>query len=86
MQEDKAGTICQKLAREAVFGKEIMSRCTPAGSKELPALPKAELFTLKTIYQQIPMYWRKPEEFENVWKTKCWVAIEQACRHFRRNK
>ena len=41
---EKAGTVCQKLAREAIFGSDIMRRCTPAGSKDLPALPKAELY------------------------------------------
>jgi len=87
LPEEKAGTVCQILAREAVFGKEIMSRCTPGGSKDLPALPKVELYALKTtLFQQLPLYWRKPEEFEVIWKSKCWVAIEQACHRLRRNK
>lgn len=31
--EEKAATLCQKLAKEAVFGTDVMRRCTPAGSK-----------------------------------------------------
>ena len=44
---EKANTLSQKLAKEAIFGVEIMKRCTPGGTKELPALPKEEMFTLK---------------------------------------
>ena len=84
---ERAGTVCQKLAREAIFGSEIMRRCTPAGSKDLPALPKAELYQLKTImFQQLPSFWRKPDAFEKLWKDKCWKAIEQACKRQRTGK
>ena len=77
-KKEKAGTIAQKQAKECIFGE---GRCTPAGSKELPALPTAELYKLKTIiFQQLPHYWRNPQDFEVVWKEKCWVAIDQACR------
>ena len=84
---EKAGTVFQKLAREAIFGSDITQRCTPAGSKELPALPKAELYQLKTImFQQLPSFWHKPDAFEKVWKDKCWTAIEQACKRLRLGK
>ena len=84
--EEKAGTLCQKLAKEAMFGPDVMRRCTPAGPKELPALPKTELFALKTVmFRQLPQFWHRPNEFEKkIWKEKCWVAIEQACKRLRR--
>ena len=48
-----------------------MSRCTPAGSKDLPALPRAELYTLKSIiFEQLPHNWKKPEESEKIWKSE----------------
>jgi hypothetical protein len=34
------------------------------GSKELLALPKAEMYQLKQVmFQQLPKYWCKPEAF-----------------------
>ena len=35
--KERAGTVCQVLAKEAIFGKEVMARCTPG--KDLPGLP-----------------------------------------------
>ena len=82
--EEKVGTVAQTLAKQAIFGTAVMKQCTPAGSKDLPALPKAELFQLKVVvFRQLPKYWRKPDDFEIVWKERCWVAIEQACRRLR---
>ena len=37
------------LARKSLFGEDIMKQCTPGGSKDLPALPLAELLELKSI-------------------------------------
>ena len=85
IEEEKAGTITQMLARESIFGEDVMKRCTPSGSKGFPALPKTELFQLKTIiFRHLPKYLRTPEDFETLWKSKCSVAIEQACRRLRR--
>ena len=82
---EKASTLTQKLAKEAIFGIEVMKQCTPGGSRELPALPKKEIFTLKkTIYKQLPQLWHSPIAFEKLWKSKCWPAVEQACRRLRR--
>ena len=81
--ESAAGTLCQKLAKEAIFGKELMRRCTPNGTRDFPALPREELYTLKTImFNQFPRFQRCPGAFESVWK-KCVVAIEQACKRLR---
>ena len=81
--ESLAGTLCQKLAKEAIFGKDVMKKCTPAGSREYPALPQAELYELKKImYSQFPRFNSCPGAFESVWK-KCMVAVEQACKRLR---
>ena len=61
-----------------------MRRCTPAGSKDLSALPRSELFELKTIIFRNLSGRKSAAEFELLWKNKCWVAIEQACRRLRR--
>ena len=38
INENKAGTLINKVALEATFGKDVMRRCTPLGSRDLPAL------------------------------------------------
>ena len=38
-----------KLGKEAVFGVEVMRRCTPGETRELPALPHAELYEMKRV-------------------------------------
>lgn len=45
--EGKAGTLACKIAREALFGVEVMKKCTLIGSRELPGLPVKELAQLK---------------------------------------
>ena len=81
--ESSAGTLCQKLAKEAFFGKDIMKKCTPNGTREFPALPRAEMYGLKLLmFQQFPRFQNCPGAFEVVWK-KCMVAIEQACKRLR---
>ena len=48
--EEKASTLTQKLARETFFRGDVMKRCTPGGTKDFPALPKEEMFSLKKKY------------------------------------
>ena len=74
----KATTLAVKLARKAVFGDSVMSRCTPYGARDFPGLPTTELAELKeTIRNLFPVYWNKPQEFEVLW-TKCVDAIGRA--------
>ena len=40
-------TVAQQLARFAVFGEDIMKKCTPLGSHTLRALPQAGLWRIK---------------------------------------
>ena len=48
--ESKAGTLACKLAKEAIFGSDVMCQCTPLGNTDLPALPEAELKQLKKSF------------------------------------
>ena len=81
--ESCAGKLCQKLAREAIFGEDVMKQCTPYGTREYPGLPHAELYELKMImFNQFPRFHRCPSLFEAVWK-KCIGSVEQACRRSR---
>ena len=82
----KAGALACKIAREAIFGKDVMKKCTPLGNRELPGLPSEELFQLKKhILHEFPQYWRNPVEFEAIWK-KCLEAVQQACKRMRQEK
>ena len=81
--ESSAGTLCQKLAKEAFFGKEIMKKCTPGGNRQYPALPQEEFFELKKVmFRQFPRFHTCPGTFEPLWK-KCVTFIEQACKRLR---
>ena len=77
------GTLAIKLAREAVFGEEVLAKCTVYGDRELPGLPVEELQQLKqTLLAQYPDYWRSQHEFEPLWKTST-DAIGQLCKRLR---
>lgn len=83
--KDKPSTIAQKLAKDAIFGRTVMCKCTPSGTKDMPALPKAEMQQLKDIvFQAFPRFWHSPDTYEKEWKKRCWPAIEQACGRLRR--
>ena len=80
------GTAAQNIVRYAVFGEDLMKKCTPQGSRKLKALPQEGLWRIKVaIFKQYPQYWRDPTLFEETWK-KCHTAIEQACGRLRRQK
>ena len=60
--ENMAPTIAQMLAKKAIFGQEIMARCTPQGTRADSALPRAELYILKkSIFKLFPMYFNQPQ-------------------------
>ena len=82
--DSKAGTLAVKLAREAIFGDDVLAKCTPGGSGELPALPNDELNLLKEeMFEQFSQYWSNPVEFEAVWSI-CFNAVGQACKRLRK--
>ena len=83
--KDKPSTIAQKLAKEAIFGHAVMRKCTPGGTKDMPALPKPEMQLLKNIvFRAFPKFCHSPNAYEKEWKVRCWPAIEQACGRLRR--
>ena len=71
VHKGSVGTLVVTLAREAVFGTEIMGECTPAGTRQHRALPQIELFKCAL-------------KFEEIWST-CRIKIEKACAHIRRS-
>ena len=72
-----------KLAREAIFGDEVMMKCTLVAGQEFPGLPVTELQFLKqTIFASFPQNWSNPSEYEGLWG-ECMTAIGQACKHLR---
>ena len=80
----KASTLSVKLAKEAIFGEDVMKQCTVAGTREYPGLPFNELQQLKQIvFERFPQYWKTPFEFEDVWKV-CFDAVGQACKRLRK--
>ena len=69
-----------KLAKDAVFGEALMKKCTAMGGRQLPGLPRKELYDIKKgIFDLFPNYWKNREEFEGVWAT-CIEAIGQLCK------
>ena len=63
--ECKIGSLAVKLAREAIFGDEILKQCTPRGRPGILALPQVELNLLKQIlFKRFPQYGSCPENFE----------------------
>ena len=81
--EASAGTLCQILAKEVFFGKDVMEQCTPNGASDCPGLPRQELNNPKAaMFRLFPRFHSCPELFEPLWK-KCMVAMEQACRRLR---
>ena len=49
LDSSSPGTLAQILARDAVFGEEVMALCTPHGSIKWKALPRHGLYTIKKI-------------------------------------
>ena len=64
-KECKMTILAVKLAREVIFGDEILKRCTPRGWNGLPALPQAERNKLKaTLLRQVFSIHIKYEKFD----------------------
>lgn len=79
--ESKVSTLFVKLAREAVIGATVMSRCTPLAGGKKPGLPLRELNELKQIiFNVLPNYWGNQGRFDGVWAESL-DSIGQACKH-----
>ena len=82
--EQTMGSLAAKLAREAIFGEDVMKRCTPKGWTDLPALPQAELELLKTtLFELFPRFRTCPWEFERKW-IQARESVEQSCKRLRK--
>ncbi|KAL5516414.1 hypothetical protein EMCRGX_G001729 [Ephydatia muelleri] len=82
--ECRAPTLAVKLAKESLFGDQVMKQCTVMGAKTQPALPLKELNELKSIiFGLFPKYRNSPFQFETLWM-KCVDALGHACRRLRR--
>ena len=80
----RVSTLALQIARDAVFGEDIMKRCTVMGNREYPGLPRNELFKVKeAIHNLFPELWKVPEEFEAIW-SDCVDAIGQGCKRLRK--
>ena len=56
--ESKIGVLAVKLPRQALFGDNVMKRCTPRGWQKCLHCPQAELNMLKvTLFKQFPRLW-----------------------------
>ena len=79
------GKLAVQLARESIFGIDIMKKCTPLGAGKLKGLPVLEMTKLKQlILDRFPEYWGDPTMFEAVWK-KC-QSSTHSCSALRRMK
>ena len=68
--DDSEGTLCQILAKEAVFGKDLLARCMVTGKGGTLVLPIQEMNNLKKkIFSLFSMYHSSPEQFEPIWKS-----------------
>ena len=81
----RASTLAVKLAREAMFGDDVLMQCTVAGERGgYYALPVEEMKRMKIIMMQ-QLQTLASCEFESVWK-ECLDAIGQACKRAREKK
>ena len=81
------GTLVRKLSVEAIFGKEVLIKCTPFGYGGYPGLPVAEFNLLKqTVLNWSPSYWDNLDEFERCWHTIGIKAISTTCSKLRQDQ
>ena len=81
--DSKMTTFALNLAREAIFGEDVMIKCTTHGFGDTPGLPLAELLQLKEeVRRHYPKYCKSPQDFELRWKA-CTEAISQGCKRLR---
>ena len=76
-------TMAGILAKEAIFGEDIMVQCTAKGYGDKPGLPIVELMELKEEMRKLyPYFQHSPAEFEEKWVKIC-DTLSQACKRLR---
>ena len=85
LKESKIPKLSIRLAKEAYFGKEVMSFCTFKGVGSNHALPDAEVKDLKEFLKRLtlPGIVSTRQDFEIVWKN-CIESIGQSCKTLRK--
>ena len=79
-----AGALAVKLAKESIFGEEVLTKCTVYGARDKPGLPIAELTRLKqAMFNLFSQFWQSPMQFEPVWNA-CLTSMQ--CSKDLRNK
>lgn len=71
-----------KLAKESVFGLQIMEESTPLGTQTLKKLQEDKLLKIKDTTRTFFPPSENPAEFEMTWKA-CIESISQAYKHER---
>ena len=81
----KIPTLAVRLAKEAFFGKHVMSFCTFRGIGSCHALPEAEVADMKAFLYKlcVPKHVTSKVEFENLYK-KCVESVGQSCKSLRK--
>ena len=85
LKESKIPSLAIRLAKEAFFGKEVMSFCTFRGVGSYHALPDTEVKKLKEFLRNLtcPGIISSRPDFEILWK-KCVESIGQCCKNLRK--
>ena len=81
------GELACKLARECVFGEEVMGQSSVLGHRGRKALPVEGVNLIKsTILQhKYPAMMMESETYKSIWKC-CTDALNHACSKIRRQK
>ena len=85
LSASKIPTLAVRLAKEAYFGKYVMSFCTFRGIGSCHALPETEVKQMKGFLYQlcVPKYVTSKIEFECLYK-KCVESVGQSCSYLRK--
>ena len=81
------GELACRLARESVFGEELMAACTVQGLRGNAALPREGIALIKEtiIQQRFPVMTGDSLALKSIWKS-CTDALNHSCSKLRRQK
>ena len=83
---DNASLLTLRLAQEAIYGDDVLVRCTVKGNRRRPGLPIDELIELKgIIFETCPTHWCDAEKFEKLW-TGVLDKLGQLCKRLRQTE
>ena len=81
---DRMGYVAVALARDAIFGENIMRASTVDGKGSLRALPVEGLQEIhRTIFSLCPSFHHNAAEFDSKVWLKCKAALNHACNRLR---